>query len=126
MARGSSTFKSANGVKNGKNVNSGPLDFEAKLWAAADALRNNMDAVDVVLGLIFLKYISDAFEDKHAERNAGRSKHRFGGPGLRELLRHTAQRHSRRTLRDCERRYTVAEAAFQPPARHRLHQHLPH
>jgi type I restriction-modification system DNA methylase subunit len=35
------------------------LGFEAKLWAAADALRNNMDAAEykhVVLGLIFLKY----------------------------------------------------------------------
>ena len=49
---------------------SAPLGFEAKLWAAADALRNNMDAAEykhVVLGLIFLKYISDAFEAKHAE-----------------------------------------------------------
>jgi type I restriction enzyme M protein len=46
------------------------LGFEAKLWAAADALRNNMDAAEykhVVLGLIFLKYISDAFEAKHAD-----------------------------------------------------------
>ena len=44
--------------------------FELKLWATADALRNNMDAAEykhVVLGLIFLKYISDAFEAKHAE-----------------------------------------------------------
>ena len=43
---------------------------EAKLWAMADALRNNMDAAEykhVVLGLIFLKYISDAFESKRAE-----------------------------------------------------------
>ena len=49
------------------------LGFEAKLWAAADALRNNMDAAEykhVVLGLIFLKYISDAFEAKHAELDA--------------------------------------------------------
>ena len=49
--------------------------FEAKLWAAADALRNNMDAAEykhVVLGLIFLKYISDAFEAKHAELEAQR------------------------------------------------------
>jgi type I restriction enzyme M protein len=48
----------------------GELGFEAKLWAATDALRNNMDAAEykhVVLGLIFLKYISDAFEAKHAE-----------------------------------------------------------
>src|SRR6202140_1440846 len=46
------------------------LGFEAKLWATADALRNNMDAAEykhVVLGLIFLKYISDAFEAKHEE-----------------------------------------------------------
>ena len=46
------------------------LGFEGKLWAAADALRNNMDAAEykhVVLGLIFLKYISDAFEAKYAE-----------------------------------------------------------
>jgi type I restriction enzyme M protein len=55
-------------VKNGDT--SANLGFEAKLWAAADALRNNMDAAEykhVVLGLIFLKYISDAFEAKHAE-----------------------------------------------------------
>jgi type I restriction enzyme M protein len=56
--------------KKGASSNGGPLGFEAKLWAAADALRNNMDAAEykhVVLGLIFLKYISDAFEAKHAE-----------------------------------------------------------
>ena len=55
----------------------GPLGIEAKLWAAADALRNNMDAAEykhVVLGLIFLKYISDAFEAKHAEL-ASQKKH---------------------------------------------------
>ena len=54
------------------------LGFEAKLWAAADALRNNMDAAEykhVVLGLIFLKYISDAFEAKHAGRTS-RPTHR--------------------------------------------------
>ena len=53
------------------------LGFEAKLWAAADALRNNMDAAEykhVVLGLIFLKYISDAFEAKHAELEAQRKE----------------------------------------------------
>ncbi|MBK8058147.1 MAG: SAM-dependent DNA methyltransferase [Gemmatimonadetes bacterium] len=53
-----------------KTDTSANLGFEAKLWAAADALRNNMDAAEykhVVLGLIFLKYISDAFEAKHAE-----------------------------------------------------------
>ena len=52
------------------NNTSANLGFEAKLRQAADALRNNMDAAEykhVVLGLIFLKYISDAFEAKHAE-----------------------------------------------------------
>jgi type I restriction enzyme M protein len=44
------------------------LGFEDKLWAAADKLRGNMDAAEykhVVLGLIFLKYISDAFMEKY-------------------------------------------------------------
>src|SRR2546425_6148431 len=57
--------------------NAATLDLEAKLWAAADALRNNMDAAEykhVVLGLIFLKYISDAFEAKHAELDAQRAQ----------------------------------------------------
>ncbi len=53
-------------------------DLEKTLWATADKLRNNMDAAEykhVVLGLIFLKYISDAFDelyqklkkDKHSD-----------------------------------------------------------
>src|SRR2546427_3299339 len=43
------------------------LGFEAKLWQAADKLRGQMDAAEykhVALGLIFLKYISDAFQDR--------------------------------------------------------------
>ena len=50
------------------------LGFEAKLWLAADKLRNNMDAAEykhVVLGLIFLKYISDTFDEHHAKLVAG-------------------------------------------------------
>ena len=42
---------------------------EAGLWRIADALGGSMDAAEykyVVLGLIFLKYISDTFEDRHA------------------------------------------------------------
>ena len=45
------------------------LDYRAQLWSMADALRGSMDAAEykhVVLGLIFLKYISDAFEERHA------------------------------------------------------------
>lgn len=48
----------------------GGLSFASKLWQAADKLRNNMDAAEykhVVLGLIFLKYISDAFEELHSK-----------------------------------------------------------
>ena len=51
------------------------LGFEAKLWLAADKLRNNMDAAEykhVVLGLIFLKYISDSFEEHHAKLVEGK------------------------------------------------------
>ncbi len=43
--------------------------YEAELWSMADKLRGSMDASEykhVVLGLIFLKYISDAFEERHA------------------------------------------------------------
>ena len=44
------------------------LELEKTLWQAADKLRNNMDAAEykhVALGLIFLKYISDAFEEQY-------------------------------------------------------------
>lgn len=53
-----------------KNDNGATLDFESQLWAAADKLRGHMDASEykhVVLGLIFLKYISDSFEEVHAQ-----------------------------------------------------------
>jgi type I restriction enzyme M protein len=59
------------------NSSAATVGFEAKLWAAADALRNNMDAAEykhVVLGLIFLKYISDAFEAKYAALDAERAE----------------------------------------------------
>jgi type I restriction enzyme M protein len=57
-------------MKEVKNSNGANLGFEEKMWKAADKLRNNMDAAEykhVVLGLIFLKYISDAFEEVHDE-----------------------------------------------------------
>jgi type I restriction enzyme M protein len=50
------------------NNKSGASGIEAVLWASADKLRNNMDAAEykhMVLGLIFLKYISDAFQERH-------------------------------------------------------------
>ena len=55
-------------IGNGAN-----LGFENQLWAAADKLRGHMDASEykhVVLGLIFLKYISDAFQSKYRELEA--------------------------------------------------------
>lgn len=57
--------KTSSQTNNGAN-----LGFENELWRAADAMRSNMDAAEykhVVLGLIFLKYISDAFEEKHKQ-----------------------------------------------------------
>jgi type I restriction enzyme M protein len=56
--------RAAKATGNGSGAN---LGFEDKLWAAADKLRGHMDASEykhVVLGLIFLKYISDAFEER--------------------------------------------------------------
>ncbi len=53
------------------------VGFEADLWKAADALRGSMDAAEykhVVLGLLFLKYISDAFEEQHALLEADRDQ----------------------------------------------------
>lgn len=50
--------------------NGANLGFEQTLWLTADKLRNNMDAAEykhVVLGLIFLKYISDAFAERYAQ-----------------------------------------------------------
>jgi type I restriction-modification system DNA methylase subunit len=51
-----------------KQGNAANIGFEAKLWAAADKMRGHMDAAEykhVALGLIFLKYISDAFQAKY-------------------------------------------------------------
>lgn len=66
-----STKSNGTGDKSAAN-----LGFEAKLWLAADKMRNNMDAAEykhVVLGLIFLKYISDAFEEKRAKLLAAKA-----------------------------------------------------
>ncbi|MBK7000127.1 MAG: SAM-dependent DNA methyltransferase [Rhodoferax sp.] len=55
-------------AQNDTNKNGGNLGFEAEMFKAADKLRGNMEPSDykhVALGLIFLKYISDAFEARH-------------------------------------------------------------
>ena len=57
--------------------------IEKTLWAAADKLRSNMDAAEykhVVLGLIFLKYISDAFAELHQKLLAGEGEYTGADP----------------------------------------------
>jgi type I restriction enzyme M protein len=69
MPEGSSKQMGLN-MKEVKGSTGANLGFEEKMWKAADKLRNNMDATEykhVVLGLIFLKYISDAFKEVHEE-----------------------------------------------------------
>ncbi len=65
------------GRKNAGNATGASLGYEAELWRMADALRGSMDAAEykhVVLGLIFLKYVSDAFEEYHARLEAERDQ----------------------------------------------------
>ena len=60
-----------------RNESAANVGYEAQLWQMADALRGSMDAAEykhVVLGLLFLKYISDAFEEQHAKLQAEKKK----------------------------------------------------
>ena len=53
-----------------KDSNTADVGFEQMIWAAADKLRGNIDPSEykgVVLGLVFLKYLSDHFEEQHAK-----------------------------------------------------------
>ncbi len=53
-----------------KNGNGTRIGLEEKLWVAADKMRGHMDAAEykhIILGLIFLKYISDAFEEHRSK-----------------------------------------------------------
>jgi type I restriction enzyme M protein len=86
-----------------KDSSTATIGFEAKLWLAADKLRNNMDAAEpersgdsqpqaarrasearqykhVVLGLIFLKYISDTFEEHRAKLLAAEGDYAGANP----------------------------------------------
>ena len=77
MARGRAGKPKSGGdgaVAGGQGATTG---YEAELWRMADALRGSMDAAEykhVVLGLIFLKYISDAFEETHARLETERAE----------------------------------------------------
>lgn len=60
-------------TQRGRSGNGANLGFEEKLWAAADKMRGNLDPAEykhVALGLIFLKYISDAFSERYAQLEA--------------------------------------------------------
>ncbi len=61
--------------------------FEQKLWKAADKLRKNIDAAEykhVVLGLIFLRYISEAFEDLYQKLKKGKGEYAGADPEDRD------------------------------------------
>ena len=65
------------------SANGANLGFENDLWTAADKLRGHMDASEykhVVLGLIFLKYISDAFNDLYAKLAEGKGEFEGADP----------------------------------------------
>jgi type I restriction enzyme M protein len=85
-----------NGNLPGRQAGGTEEPLEKQLWKSADKLRKNIDAAEykhVVLGLIFLKYISDAFEELYDKLKAGELEEVewvFLGNGpsgpLRELL----------------------------------------
>ncbi|MDE0119796.1 MAG: class I SAM-dependent DNA methyltransferase [Bdellovibrionales bacterium] len=63
------------------------ISIEKKLWEAADSLRKNIDAAEykhIVLGLIFLKYISDSFEILHNKLKEGKEKYKGANPEDRD------------------------------------------
>ena len=66
-----------------KNNNNNNEPIEKHLWKSADKLRKNIDAAEykhVVLGLIFLKYISDAFEDLYSKLKSGEGEYAGADP----------------------------------------------
>ena len=66
-----------------KNNSTKPEKIEAQLFKAADKLRKNIDAAEykhIVLGLIFLKYISDSFEELHSKLKEGKGKFEGADP----------------------------------------------
>ena len=82
--------KKQSGTERSRSGHGANLGFEEKLWAAADKMRGHMDAGEykhVALGLIFLKYISDAFQ----ERYDAIKKEPHAGPGGPRRV-HGAQR----------------------------------
>jgi type I restriction enzyme M protein len=80
-------------AKRTEGKNNKPEPIEATLWQAADKLRKNMDAAEykhIVLGLIFLKYISDVFEVLHDKLVSGRGV--YEGADSEDPNEYTAER----------------------------------
>jgi len=97
-------------AKTQKTANGSALDFEAQLWAAADKMRGHMDASEykhVCLGLIFLKYISDAFEEKREQLLFG-----FSNPKSEWFIKDEPQRAEAAENRD---EYLAANVFWLPP-----------
>src|SRR5690242_7516156 len=93
-----------------KSSNGSALEFEAQLWAAADKMRGHMDASEykhVCLGLIFLKYISDAFEEKREQLLFG-----FSDPKSEWFIKDEPQRAEAAENRD---EYLAANVFWLPP-----------
>jgi type I restriction enzyme M protein len=68
------------------------IGFEANDLLAGDKLRNSMDATEnkhIILGLIFLKYISDSFEEHHAKLAGGTND--YSGPNLEDFDEYNAE-----------------------------------
>jgi type I restriction enzyme M protein len=78
--------KPASTAKSGKPAPAAE-PIEKQLWKAADKLRKNIDAAEykhIVLGLIFLKYISDAFGELHAKLASGKGEYKNADPEDRD------------------------------------------
>ncbi len=102
-------MKKGKGSKTKSTTDSG-LNFEAQLWAAADKMGGHMDASEykhVVLGLIFLKYISDAFEEKREQLLFG-----FSNPKSDYYIKDEKQREAAANERD---EYLAANVFWLPP-----------
>jgi type I restriction enzyme M protein len=73
-----------------KKNNNTTESFEQQLWKAADKLRKNIDAAEykhVVLGLVFLRYISDAFENLYEKLKKGEGEYSGADPEDRDEYR---------------------------------------
>ena len=94
----------------GKTANKKNKTLEATLWDAADKLRGNLEAAEykhVVLGLVFLKYVSDAFENRRLELEAT-----IADPTASEYIRNAERRERILESRD---EYTSQNVFWVPP-----------